>query len=56
MSDVRCQCGERLRCRSSRPVGNERQRYLRCPRCGARGVAFVKTTHSEVRFCKAPRL
>ena len=53
MSDKpRCQCGETLRTRSSRAVGDERQRYLRCPRCGARAVAFVKTTHSAVRYCK----
>jgi DNA-directed RNA polymerase subunit RPC12/RpoP len=53
MSDgPRCKCGEKLRTRSSRACGDERQRYVRCPRCGARGVVFVKTTVSEVRFCK----
>jgi DNA-directed RNA polymerase subunit RPC12/RpoP len=55
MSEARCTCGEKLRTRSSRACGDERQRYVRCPRCGARGVVFVKTTLSEVRFCKAPR-
>lgn len=57
MSDKpRCQCGELLRTRSSRPVGEEQLRYLRCPRCGAKARIFVRTTQTAVQYCKAPQV
>ena len=47
-----CRCGNRMVTRSSRSIGAEQQRYIRCPKCGARGTVFVKTTLSPVRICK----